>query len=251
MMMIKRKVASSLQRGFVFLALAVVGITMACAQVTTGPDPVVGKINSEPVSAAEYRLVMERQVPGVYACFKQKENLDDHLGYWSESSGPQGPLAKLREVVRNELIRIKVCQGLAKEKGLIQDTTYVRFQKELEQENARRNQAALSGQVIYGPRKYSGAVYYYIRLGEVIYQVNQALARSAAPRLTEAEIAAFYQENKALLGDTSLADARPRMVIALSEKAAEKELKSFMTSARVEIDETQIRGIVPRSDALL
>ena len=47
-------------------------------------DPVVATVNDQLVTAAEYRLVMERKVALVYSYFKEHQNLDDHLGYWSE-----------------------------------------------------------------------------------------------------------------------------------------------------------------------
>ena len=211
-------------------------------------DSVVATINSQTVSADEYRLVMERKVAGVYSFFKQQHDVDDHPGYWNESSGPDGPLAKLREMVREELVRIKACQGLAKEKGLVQETSFASFQAGFERENARRSAAKSAGQVIYGPVKYRMASYYYILFGDLVYKLKQSLAKAHEPEITEGEIGKFYEENKAAYGGKPLEDMKKGIVTFLSTKAAEKELEALCASAKVEINEPRLRALVPRFD---
>jgi len=211
-------------------------------------DPVVATINKEPVSAREYRLVMELQVAVVYSLFKEKQNLDDHLGYWNESSGPTGPLAKLREVVRGELIKIKVYQGLAKEKGMLNETTYSAFHAEFTRENARRTAALGAGQAIYGPPQYRETPYYYIRLGDLVYKLKQAISKEHESKITESEIGKYYDENKASFGDKSLSDARQEILTVLSVEEAGKEIDALCASAKVEVSEHRLRSIVPRSD---
>jgi len=238
-------------------SVAVLSICLAVSQASGGRksvsspapmDPVVATINGEPVSAAEYRLVMERKVSLVYSYFKEHQNLDDHLGYWSESSGSDGPLAKLREVIRAELIRIKVCQGLAKKKGLLQDTSFASFQAGYELENARRAKAMTAGQVVYGPPQYRKTALYYIHQGDLDFRLKQAMAREAAPKIMPDEVEKFYQENKASLRDTTPVDARPRIAAFLATQEAEKELAALCASARVEMNEALVRPIVPRAD---
>ncbi len=211
-------------------------------------DPVVATINGEPVSAGEYRLVMERKVSLVYSYFKEHQNLDDHLGYWSENTGPDSPLAKLRQMTREELVRIKVYQGQAKAKGLIQDATFATFHSDFERENARRALALAARQVVYGPPQYRETSYYYIRFGDLVFKLKQAMAKEIQPQITDAEVAAFYKENKATLGDKSLADSRPGILTFLSTKAAGKQLDALCASAKVDFNEVLIRPIVPRID---
>jgi len=211
-------------------------------------DPVVATINEEPVSADEYRLIMERKAPLVYAYFKEHYNLDDHLGYWNEITKPENPLAKLREMTREELIRIKVYQGQAKIRGFIKETTFADFRMEFDRENARRSAAQLAGQVIYGPPQYRLTSYYYVRLGDLVYRVKQALAQEAETGISEGEIKKFYKENKTFFEGESLVQARQAILKALSSKVADKELDALCATATVDIKETAIRLIVPRLD---
>ena len=46
----------------------------------------------------------------------------------------------------------------------------------------------------------------------------------------------------------SLADSRQGILTFLSTKEAEKELDALCASAKVEVNETMLRGIVPRVD---
>jgi hypothetical protein len=236
------------------LPVAVVGAALLLWRMWGGDfqapaDPVVATINNEAVTAAEYRLVMERKTAEVFGYMKQRYDLDDHPGYWSESTGPEGPLAKLREVVLEELVRIKVCQGLAKEKGLVRETSFAAFQEEFQRENARRSEAKRQGQVVYGPAQYRMAAYYYIRFGDLIYKLTQALAKEGEAQIPEAEIVKFYQENKASYDNKPLAEVRQRILEVLSLKEARKQLKALYASASVKVNEKPLRGLVPRVDA--
>ena len=222
----------------------------AAAQALSGPvDPVVATINDQPVTAEEYRLVMERKTAVVFSYFKEHGNLDDHPGYWSESTGAEGPLARLRKVVQEELIRIKVIQGEAKKKGLVGETSFADFKAGFERENARRSAVRQTGGVVYGPTQYRLAAYYYIRLGELDYKLTQALAQSAEAGVTKNDIETFYQENQASLKEAPLDDELQRRIrLVLANQKAEKELANLRASVRVEIKEETLSSIVPRVD---
>ena len=213
-----------------------------------GEDPVVVMINREPVSVREYRLVMQRQVAGVYAFFKEHQDLDDHLGYWNESSQPTSPLAKLREAVRNELVRIKVYQGLAKGRNLVKESTFAAFSTELELENARRRAAKSTGQVIYGPSQYTLSSYYYVRVCELAYTLRCTIAKELEASIAEYDIERFFKEDKASFGDSSLADVRQGILAVLCTREAEKRLADLCMSAKVSVNESLLRTLVPRSD---
>lgn len=219
-------------------------------QSTTGAfgDPVVAVINGEPVSASEYRLVMDRKSAEVYTYFKQTRNLDDHLGYWSEDSGPDGPLAKLRQIVRDELTRIKVCQGLAKSRGLLADTTFTAFQSKFERENARRLAAKSAGEVVYGPTQYRMPMYYYVQFGNLIHELTRTLAIELEPALGEDEIMALYREKEAEFQSLTWEESRKAIVRFLSRQKAEAQLKEMQSSAVVTFEEPLLRDLVPRLD---
>ena len=212
-------------------------------------DPVVAIINQEEVSAAEYKLVMERKTALVFNYFKTEHNLDDHRGYWSESTGPEGPLAKLRKMTLEELVRIKVCQSLAREKGLIRKNSFADFKAEYEKENIRRAAAKKAGAVIYGPVQYRMPSYYYICFGDLLFKLRKKVAKECEPNIAKAAVDGFFEENKPAFNGKSLEEVRDRIVEALSLKEADKVLDSLCGSAVTEVKTPGLKGIVPRADA--
>lgn len=211
-------------------------------------DPTVLTINGEPVSAAEYTLVMHRQTAAVYSHFKQTRDLDDHPGYWSPASGPDGPLAKLRELTLAELVRIKVYQAEARNRGLMKNIDFASFRTAHESENARRLAAKARNEVIYGPPQYRQDVYYYILLGDIAYKVEHAIARELEPAVTGAEIDAFLAEHKEDFKPLSTEDARRRAVEILSLRAAHQKLAGLRSSAVTEVRPESLARISPRPD---
>lgn len=212
-------------------------------------DPAVVLINQEEVSADEYKLVMERKAALVFSYFKMHHDVDDHRGYWSESTGPKGPLAKLREMTLEELVRIKAYQSLAKQKGLIRNTSFAAFRAEYEKENIRRAAAKKVGGVIYGPVQYRMPAYYYICFGDLAYKLKQSIAKECAPKITKEEIESFFEENKPALKEKSLEEVRDRIVEILSLREAEKVLDTQRASAVTKVKTPLLKGVVPRADS--
>jgi len=155
-----------------------------CQDRESGP---VAVINGLSVSEAEYRLVMNSRVAEVIGEYNQKQGLEDHLGYWSERMGPDAPVFRLREMVTNQLIEIKVIQALAMGNGLLLDPSYERFEALWKSENDRRENAGNSGEIVYGPRKFSEMSYYFIRQGELDYKVARILANEFTELVEEAD----------------------------------------------------------------
>ncbi|CAM2815533.1 hypothetical protein [Rariglobus hedericola] len=216
--------------------------------VIPADDTAVAVINGETVSAAEYTLVMHRQTAPVYSHFKQTRDLDDHRGYWSPASGPDGPLAKLRELTLAELVRIKVYQSEARTRGLMKNIDFASFRTAHEKENARRLAAKARNEVIYGPPQYRLDVYYYILFGDIAYKVEQAMAKELEPAVTGAEIDAFLAAHKEDFNPLSTEDARRRATEVLGLRAAHKKLADLRAAAVTEVRTESLARISPRND---
>lgn len=225
---------------------------LAPAESTLPENTTVATINGEPVSAEEYSLVMMRQAPRVYSLLKREKNLDDHLGYWNPDTGPDGPFAKLREMTLEELSKIKVQQAMAKEKGITQDISFVTFREGFQNENQRRKEALANGTVIYGPKQHEESAYYFIRFGDLSYQLKQKVCKETAPAIPEQEIRKFYEEHKdkaAALKDAPFDTVRDRIAEEIAERNFDKQLPALFQSAKVETKEDLIRTLLPRHDA--
>jgi hypothetical protein len=234
----------------VFFAKRIVlwaGLLVMAGRVLGAPaDPVVGRINDEPVTAGEYRLVLVREAPGVFSHLKATRDLDDHFGYWKEGGEP---LAQLRAAVRDELVRIKVRQALARQRGLVHDTGFATFEREHAAENARRKAAVVAGEVIHGPTSYPAAAFYYVRFGELSFRVTDLLTKEAEPEITDGQVETIYQERRSEFGDKPLAEVRLPIRAYLAKRQAEEHLDTLCAAACVEFEESALRGLIPRKDA--
>ena len=205
-------------------------------------------INELPVSSAEYQMVMQRRTAEVYVHFKQTQNRDDGPGYWLDDGVAETPLRKLRELVKEELVRIKVIQGLAQKHDLLKDPGFGAFLKNLAGENERRKQAVATHQVVYGPRQYRETAYYYILLGDLDHKLQAIVAREPGQAVTETDITEYYEANKGRVGDKTLADLRPKIVDILQRKNYDRYLLGLRASARVEVDAGALATLIPRVD---
>jgi hypothetical protein len=217
------------------------------ASSVAADDPVVLTINQEPVSAREYRLVMQRRIAAVHGLFMKVQKQDDHQAYWSAASGPNGPLAKLRGLVLEELIRIKVAQRLAKAGGLTNDTTFQAFHRSFEAENSRRSEAKKAGEILYGPEHYRLSAYYYTRLRDLEYRLKEVMAAELAGKVTDAEIARYYTDHRGAFGKKTLPEMRQRIAGVLSAQRVEAQLERLRSEAKVKIEESILAPITPRS----
>ena len=218
------------------------------AGVEASADGVVMTINELPVSSAEYKMVMQRRTAEVYVYFKQAQNRDDGPGYWIEDGAGETPLRKLRGLVKEELVRIKIIQGLAQKHGLLKDAGFTAFQENLKAENERRKQAVAANQVIYGPRQYRETAYYYILVGDLDHKLRAIVAKEPGQEVTEADITEYYEANKDRVGDKTLADVRPKIVDILQRKNYDRYLHGLRASARVEVNAAALVTLVPRKD---
>lgn len=214
----------------------------------TSAEGVVMTINELPVSSAEYKMVMQRRTAEVYVHFKRTQNRDDGPGYWIDDSAGETPLRKLRELVQEELVRIKIIQGLAQKHGLLKDAGFAAFQENLATENERRKQAVAAKQVIYGPRQYREAAYYYILLGDLDHKLQAIVAKQPGQEVTEAAIAGYYEASKDEVGDKTLADLRSKIVDILQRENYDRYLQGLRASARVEVNAAALATLVPRKD---
>lgn len=226
----------------------------ACAAATPAvaepprPDPTVLTINGEPVSAAEYTLVMNGRISEVFTYFHAKDGREDRLGYWKDDGQTENPIRKLRELTTEEFRTIKTVQALAKRKGVVRDISYAAFKDGLAKENARRAQALAKKEVIYGPPQYKEHRYYYFQLADLKQAALERFQQEPANAPAASDIEAFYTANKDHFQEKPLGEVRDQIARALQKKAFEKLLTDTAANARVEIDEDALRALAPRHD---
>ncbi|OAB44852.1 peptidyl-prolyl cis-trans isomerase [Paenibacillus antarcticus] len=135
---------------------------------------VIARINGITVEASELKLIL--QLSGV--------------------RGGDNDIMKA-EAMEN-LIMVKTAQQAAIDYGIMKDSSYTAFLKELNNENNRRAKALENKQVIYGPKEYSEQTYYDYRNASIINQLKSAWVTQEL-KITEKSLLDYYMKNRELL----------------------------------------------------
>ncbi|MGC6174232.1 hypothetical protein [Lacrimispora sp. 38-1] len=71
-----------------------------------------------------------------------------------------GSIGEKDDTADDRVAYAKIEQQMLKDYGIIEDISFSTFQEKVKEENARREQAVMAGEKIYGPEKYDARVYY-------------------------------------------------------------------------------------------
>ncbi|MCR8643410.1 peptidylprolyl isomerase [Paenibacillus sp. N1-5-1-14] len=122
-------------------------------------DTTVMRINGEDVALGELELQLQDSAADVMRYFHEKYSAQDSKHFWTDSYQNEIPIEVAKRKAVEKLTRIKVEQMVAKEKGIISDTSFSSFQAKLKSENQRRTEALSKGQVVYGPKEFRAIEY--------------------------------------------------------------------------------------------
>jgi len=114
----------------------------------------VARVGGDPISVRLFERRLARNRFSAFQHFGQKHGASPGADFWSTSHEGQVPAEWLKKRTLEECVRIKIELGLAKENGVIGDTSYAAFLKALDKENQRRREALAKGEPIYGPQQY-------------------------------------------------------------------------------------------------
>jgi hypothetical protein len=190
---------------FCFFASATFGMAQDAAS-SKNMDAVLF-VNRQSIGAEEFAWFMQQERAGVFQFVKAKFNLDYGTNFWDrELSGGDTPRSLLRQRTVERIVREKVQQLLFRELGLVQDTGYASFLKNLEAMNNERESAARQGQVIYGPVRYSALQYYEYWMTNLRLRAIEKLSQSRW-NVSDAQVKDFYERNKERYHTQSAAQA--------------------------------------------
>ena len=114
----------------------------------------VAKVNGDPVSVRLFERCLARNRFSAFHHFGAKYGAKPDADFWTTSHEGETPTDWLKQRVIEECVRIKIELGLAKEAGIIADTSYAAFLRALDKENERRTECLAKGEPIYGPQQY-------------------------------------------------------------------------------------------------
>lgn len=198
---------------------------------------IVAYINGEPVTIREFSQAMLRNRADIYAYFKQVYGVDDSPEFWTQSHQGETPLEKLKNTALDAIVKIKVQQILAREKGIVQDISYEKFLSDLKAENARRKEAVKNHQVIYGPVEYSEEVFFDIVFSNMVGNLKEKLNDEWGS--DEGELKKYYDSNIPLFKES---DTIITQRISVSYRENEKTAKTEAEKAIQEVKQRMDQG---------
>lgn len=177
------------------LVALICSVTMCHAAAETDPIETVALVNGEAVTCDELNFFLQHHRSKVYQHFHKNHGITDLEEFWNPETvfGKESPLGMLKELAIQELIHVKVQLQLARDEGLIRDTSIRGVMNLRPKENLRRAKALQSGRVIYGPREYNGPVFFDYFLSNLVIRLKERLLEKhygeiVSQRLSRAEI---------------------------------------------------------------
>ncbi len=155
----------------VIISTVLIAVTALAASYmdSTNQNDIVATVNGEPVTFAELSLFAADQRAKVTSYFQRKYGVEDSSTFWTTPHGGESPIEMVKRLALEQLTKVKIEQALMRDHGIITDTSYQTFLKQLEEENKRREEYVRKNRVIYGPIAYSPKQYYeYLHSNRVV-----------------------------------------------------------------------------------
>lgn len=159
-----------------------------------GENDIVATVNGEPVTVMEFKQNMSQAVSETYSYFKVHYGAEENKSFWKTNYGNERPIDFLLEKTLQEVVKIKNQQIQAREKGILDDISYLAFLKRWKEENKRRELAVKNKEVLFGPMKYDEQTYYKVFMSEVVSKLKGESEKETV--FNEEELKQVYERNK-------------------------------------------------------
>lgn len=152
-------------------------------------------INGQPVSASEFKLILDRHRSEVYRYFNDKYGVKDSVSFWSLTINGENPGEMAKKLALKELVSWKVQLDLAQKYGLIPDSSYASFLDRLRTENKQRKEDQLNHKPVFGPLSFDEQTYYSYEKSNLTSQLKKTLAQQVW-KVSDESFVQFYDQNK-------------------------------------------------------
>ena len=151
---------------------------------------IIAFVNEEAVTRDEAMFFFEYHRSAVYQHFHRVHGVTDFDGFWDQKTrfGEDSPLGMLKELAIQDIIDVRIQLDLARDEGLISDTSFSAVMQLRKEENDRRAKAIQSGRVLYGPREYSEAVFFDYLISNLVIRLKERLIEKDYERIVSRKI---------------------------------------------------------------
>lgn len=157
-----------------------------------GDFSTVAYVNGEPICVREFRLKLDTKSIEVFDYYRKKYGIDNSKEFWLSVYDGEIPAEVAKKQAFDEIVRIKVQQILAKEKGIIKSADYREFLEKLKEENKTRKAASKGKKVIYGPDTYGEVGYFNYYYDNMVSELKKKLSQKEL-FIPEQELAENYE----------------------------------------------------------
>lgn len=197
---IKRKVINKtgiilILSGIIAIAAILITVLAYQAELIYNDFSKIATVNGEPVYVREYKMKLKSNSSEALEFIDENNVLRNESDFSNSSLISKIPDEVVRQNALKDIVRIKVQQILAKEKGIIKSADYREFLKNLEKENEQRNDALKNNKVIYGPDNYGEIEYYSYKFDSMVKELKNKLKESEF-LISENEIKNLYLQLK-------------------------------------------------------
>jgi len=178
-----------------FLMLIIIVASTIYLIVDNKKMSVVATINGEPIFDVEFKHRLLSNRADICSYFAQKYGVKEDAKFWNNSFNGEVPINMAKQKTLEQLIRIKIEQILAREKGIIDDISYSAFLKSFENENTMRKEFAKDNKIIYGAINYNEQEYFAYIYSNMIKKLKDYLKNNEFT-IDEAAIREKYEKEK-------------------------------------------------------
>ncbi|WNR45979.1 peptidylprolyl isomerase [Paenibacillus roseipurpureus] len=177
------------------VGMAAVGVISAWVTLShTGMDKyaIVAKVNDTGITAEDLETRMSYLRNDTVQYFKRTYQAEVNRDFWDRRFGNENPLAYIRKLALDDLVREKLEQQLAVQYGIDYISSTDDLHQKLIKENKRRAEAVKQGKPIYGLMQYDEKTYASYLRSNMLIQLKQVLSQSLLV-VTDKEAEVSYQ----------------------------------------------------------
>ncbi|NEW04577.1 hypothetical protein GK047_00880 [Paenibacillus sp. SYP-B3998] len=202
---------------FLMIALGCAGYWFAENKIQLHDDTVIALVNGEPIAYREMLQVLKPLRSTVSA-------------------------EKLKENALDELVKIKIEQLWAKQKGLVDQIDYEHFRANWINENNRRKEALAKKEPVYGPKQYTEGDYYRYLHTNLQIRLKEAHGKEEFV-LTSEQLIARYESTKERTFKKPASIRIQKIVVASAGDAAQEKINQAAAKLAQDEDFEQVAQV--------
>lgn len=145
-------------------------------------------VNGVEIANEEFKLYLDLNRARVADYFQQTYGAAHGKDFWEKEYGDENPLEHLVAAAKEELVRAQVEKQLAMQAGVLTDTSFEAFLREMKEEEDRRSDAHARGEPVYGPLRLELLSFYSYYMSAMRNAALQALLANGTIKLEEGSL---------------------------------------------------------------